>query len=326
MATKVAVEKTETQNASVDGPLLDALNAEVKKMMTRGRERGYVTYDELNTALPPDQVSSEQIEDTMSMLSEAGINVVENEETEDTDTESGEKEQENISGNIDENDVGRSDDPVRMYLREMGTISLLTREGEVEIAKRIEEGQYEVIAAVANCSVTVNEILNIGDLLKKNHISVFEIIEVNEPEEKKEKLEVRERKKVLKYIQLLKTQKKKIDKLRIRLENSKLSEKMRSKLSGEEGKQRKMLEKTVCDVNLSPEELDRIIEMIYEVAAQIREAGKQEKHIERQLGTPFSEVRKLFKGKKTRSRLPSGKDLGRKKFEEFNKISQKKCC
>ena len=97
MATKVAVEKTKAQNVSLDGPLLDALNAEVKKMMARGRERGYVTYDELNTALPPDQVSSEQIEDTMSMLSEVGINVVENEETEDTNTETGEKEQENIS-------------------------------------------------------------------------------------------------------------------------------------------------------------------------------------------------------------------------------------
>ena len=80
MATKAAVEKSNSQNVSGDSPLLDSLNAEVKKMLARGKERGYVTYDELNTALPPDQVSSEQIEHTMSMLSEAGINVVENEE------------------------------------------------------------------------------------------------------------------------------------------------------------------------------------------------------------------------------------------------------
>ena len=150
MATKVAVEKTEAQNVSLDGPLLDALNAEVKKMMARGRERGYVTYDELNTALPPDQVSSEQIEDTMSMLSEAGINVVENEETEDTDAEIGEKEQENISGNVDENDVGRSDDPVRMYLREMGSVELLSREGEIAIAKRIEAGKEMMIGGIVD--------------------------------------------------------------------------------------------------------------------------------------------------------------------------------
>ena len=89
----------------------------------------------------------------------------------------------------------------------MGTISLLTREGEVEIAKRIEEGQFEVIASVANCSVTVNEILAIGERLKKNLVSVFELIEVNEPEEKKEKSEAYERKKVLKHIQNLKNQK-----------------------------------------------------------------------------------------------------------------------
>ena len=79
MATKAAVEKSNTPNVSGDSPLLDALNADVKKMLAKGKERGYVTYDELNAALPPDQVSSEQIEDTMSMLSEAGINVVENE-------------------------------------------------------------------------------------------------------------------------------------------------------------------------------------------------------------------------------------------------------
>jgi len=97
---------------------------------------------------------------------------------------------------------------------------------------------------------------------------------------------------------------------------------MLTKLTTEDGKQQKLLEKTVCDVNLSNEELDRIIEMIYEIAAQIREAGKQEKFIERQLGMPFSEVRKLFKGKKTRARLSTGKDLSRKKFDEFSKTSQ----
>ena len=94
MATKAVAEKTETQNGSGDSPLLDTLNAEVKKVIAHGKERGYVTYDELNAALPPDQVSSEQIEDTMSMLSEAGINIIEPEEPEDTDSEVVEKENE----------------------------------------------------------------------------------------------------------------------------------------------------------------------------------------------------------------------------------------
>ena len=179
MATKVAVEKTKAQNVSLDGPLLDALNAEVKKMMARGRERGYVTYDELNTALPPDQVSSEQIEDTMSMLSEVGINVVENEETEDTNTETGEKEQENISGNIDENDVGRSDDPVRMYLREMGSVELLSREGEIAIAKRIEAGREMMIGGIVDSPMTIRALLQWRDALDEGLMLLRDIIDLD---------------------------------------------------------------------------------------------------------------------------------------------------
>ena len=179
MATKVAVEKTKAQNVSLDGPLLDALNAEVKKMIARGRERGYVTYDELNTALPPDQCSSEQIEDTMSMLSEVGINVVENEETEDTNTETGEKEQENISGNIDENDVGRSDDPVRMYLREMGSVELLSREGEIAIAKRIEAGREMMIGGIVDSPMTIRALLQWRDALDEGLMLLRDIIDLD---------------------------------------------------------------------------------------------------------------------------------------------------
>ena len=99
MATKAATaEKKNTQTEQGDSPLLDTLNAEVKKMIAQGKERGYVTYDELNAALPQDQVSSEQIEDTMSMLSEAGINVVESEDSDDGADEKAEKERETSKG------------------------------------------------------------------------------------------------------------------------------------------------------------------------------------------------------------------------------------
>ena len=139
-------DTNQAQRDSNDGPLLDTLGAEVKKMIALGKERGYVTYDQLNTALPQDQVSSEQIEDTMSMLSEAGINVVENEDGEDSEDEQEEKSNDNepeaATGNVSE-DAGRSDDPVRMYLREMGSVELLSREGEIAIAKRIEAGRHD---------------------------------------------------------------------------------------------------------------------------------------------------------------------------------------
>ncbi|MGH7112152.1 MAG: RNA polymerase sigma factor region1.1 domain-containing protein, partial [Stellaceae bacterium] len=138
MASKAAntADATETREEAAEAPLLDAIAAAIKKMVVRGKERGYVTYDELNAALPPEQVSSEQIEDTMTMLSELGVNVIESEESDEpgaaeAETEDGESE---VRGNVDD-DIGRTDDPVRMYLREMGSVELLSREGEIAIAK-----------------------------------------------------------------------------------------------------------------------------------------------------------------------------------------------
>ena len=179
MATKSAGEKAEIQRGSGDSPLLDALNAEVKKMITRGKECGYVTYDELNAALPPDQVSSEQIEDTMSMLSDAGINVVESEEPEDSDSEVAEKEQETPAGNVDENDMGRSDDPVRMYLREMGSVELLSREGEIAIAKRIEAGREMMIGGIVDSPMTIRALLQWRNALDEGLMLLRDIIDLD---------------------------------------------------------------------------------------------------------------------------------------------------
>ena len=123
MATKVATgaETAEVRDEAVEGVLLDIQSAAVKKLVARGKERGYVTYDELNAALPSEQVSSETIEDTMAMLSDLGINVVENEESEDGEAaapkpaaKAEDEEEEEGGGNVDEESLGRTDDPVRM--------------------------------------------------------------------------------------------------------------------------------------------------------------------------------------------------------------------
>ena len=124
-----AAEAEDTREERTDGPLLDTLGATVKKMVARGKERGHVTYEELNAALPPDQVSSEQIEDTMVMLSEMGINVVESEDGDEQGDKPEAVEEAAPAGNVNEDDLGRTDDPVRMYLREMGSVELLSREG-----------------------------------------------------------------------------------------------------------------------------------------------------------------------------------------------------
>ena len=180
MATKTATaEKKDSQTEQGDSPLLDKVNAEVKKMMAQGKERGFVTYDQLNAALPPDQVSSEQIEDTMSMLSEAGINVVENEDNDDSEEEKPEKEQESSSGNVDENEIGRSDDPVRMYLREMGSVELLSREGEIAIAKRIEAGREMMIGGIVDSPMTIRALLQWRDALDEELMLLRDIIDLD---------------------------------------------------------------------------------------------------------------------------------------------------
>src|SRR6266511_2746042 len=153
--------------------------SEVKALMERGREKGFLTYDEVNDALPSD-TSSDQIDDVMSMFGEHDIEVVDGAEKKmklpdkppepEEKTEKEEKEEEEDAG------YGKSNDPVRMYLRKMGSVSLLTREGEVEIAKRIEEGEKEVLAAVLSSSIAIREILELGERLRKGKIRVREIV------------------------------------------------------------------------------------------------------------------------------------------------------
>ncbi|MEE8560141.1 MAG: RNA polymerase sigma factor region1.1 domain-containing protein, partial [Alphaproteobacteria bacterium] len=154
MASKAngATNSTETREEQQDGPLMDGMSTVVKKMFQKAKERGYITYDELNKVLPPEQMSSEQIEDTMSMLSEMGITVIESEEPEEAPAVEDEKA--SASGNIADEDIGRTDDPVRMYLREMGSVELLSREGEIAIAKRIEAGREKMIGGICESPLT----------------------------------------------------------------------------------------------------------------------------------------------------------------------------
>jgi RNA polymerase primary sigma factor len=187
MASKVAntAEVSDAQEEPLDGPLLDTLGVAVKKLVARGKERGYITYDELNTALPPDEVSSEQIEDTMSMLSEMGINLVESEEGEEAQVAAiGEEEPSSegevgAAGNVDEEDLGRTDDPVRMYLREMGSVELLSREGEIAIAKRIEAGREMMIGGICESPMTIRAIVEWHDALVEGKMLLRDIIDLD---------------------------------------------------------------------------------------------------------------------------------------------------
>ncbi|MEM9582639.1 MAG: RNA polymerase sigma factor RpoD [Pseudomonadota bacterium] len=160
---------------------LDMSQAAVKKMIAEARQRGYITYDQLNQVLPPDQVASEQIEDVMSMLSEMGINIIEEEEAEDEGskelvTKDGPKDIVLAGSNTEALD--RTDDPVRMYLREMGSVELLSREGEIAIAKRIEAGRKTMIEGLCESPLTFQAITIWRDELLSEDILLRDVIDL----------------------------------------------------------------------------------------------------------------------------------------------------
>ena len=189
MATKQAAQ-AETAQASEDsdGTLLDTNAAQFKRLIARGKERGYITFDELNAVLPSEQNSSEQIEDVMAMLNEMGIQVVESEEGEEGEapaaakTEKAEEpeaaEDGEAGGNVDEANLGRTDDPVRMYLREMGSVELLSREGEIAIAKRIEAGRDMMISGLCESPLTFRAIISWHEALKAGRMYLRDIVDL----------------------------------------------------------------------------------------------------------------------------------------------------
>jgi RNA polymerase primary sigma factor len=199
---KATAAKEEAPEKEADGapdsplPLLDLNDAGVKKMIKAAKKRGYVTYEQLNAVMPSEEVTSEQIEDTLAMLSEIGINVV---ETEDAESEDGETEKATDETDDDDDDSGRevvetkqkslavaekkepserTDDPVRMYLREMGSVELLSREGEIAIAKRIEAGREAMIAGLCESPLTFQAVIIWRDELNEGKVFLRDIIDL----------------------------------------------------------------------------------------------------------------------------------------------------
>ena len=190
MANSVAAKKTKNQKVNgnpnaeaADRPLLDIGRAALKKLITKAKERGYITIDELNKAMPQGQVSTEQIEDTMTLFAEMDINVIDSEEAEEnggsSEGASNEKQDSPIAGNLSDDDIGRTDDPVRMYLREMGSVELLSREGEIAIAKRIEAGREKMIGSLCESALTMRAIARWQDAIVEGEVLLRDIIDLD---------------------------------------------------------------------------------------------------------------------------------------------------
>jgi RNA polymerase primary sigma factor len=189
MAKSTSGEDTIEKGEASDAPLIDLNEASIKKLLARAKRVGYITYDQLNEALPQDQMSSEQIEDVMSAINEMGVNIVENEEAaEDGDEEAVEDEIEAVDhtegagesvGDKKKEVVDRTDDPVRMYLREMGAVELLSREGEIAIAKRIEAGRDTMILGLCESPITFNAIIDWSNALNEGTMQLREILDLD---------------------------------------------------------------------------------------------------------------------------------------------------
>ena len=186
-----ANENEEDIGENGDAPLIDLNDATVKKLLAKAKRRGFLTYDELNAALPQDQMSSEQIEDVMSAINDMGVQIVENDEAGDDSEDEAEEEVETID-NISENDPRsltntikktgtgeRTDDPVRMYLREMGAVELLSREGEIAIAKRIESGRDTMILGLCESPITFHAIIDWSNALNDGEMQLREIFDLD---------------------------------------------------------------------------------------------------------------------------------------------------
>ncbi len=195
--TKAAAQKEDApekdgaaETPTTDSPLLDLSDAAVRKMIKLAKKRGYVTHEQINAVLPSEEVTSDQIEDVFAMLNEMGINVVEQEEAEADEEEKQEEEEEEGDTELVEvtakpivttekkEPTDRTDDPVRMYLREMGSVELLSREGEIAIAKRIEAGREAMISGLCESPLTFQAIIIWRDELNDSKIFLRDIIDL----------------------------------------------------------------------------------------------------------------------------------------------------
>ncbi len=305
--------------------------SEVKALMERGREKGFLTYDEVNDALPSD-IASDQIDDVMSMFGEHDIEVVDDAskmklpekppEPDKDDKEDKKEEEEEDAG------YGKSNDPVRMYLRKMGSVSLLTREGEVEIAKRIETGEKEILAAVLGSSIAIREIIDLGKKLKEMKIRVREIIkdtgeeqpvveeEVEEVEEVEAAAEAepgaegapaapvvpsiprdeeRKGEKVLKHIDEIAKQLKNADAVKKELREKGVSETERKKLRVKVVKIETAMLKEFEAIKINKKQIDRIVAKLKAAIRPVEDAKRDLWEWERRLGMASHDLKRLVR-------------------------------
>ncbi|MBI5411484.1 MAG: RNA polymerase sigma factor RpoD [Nitrospirae bacterium] len=277
----------------------EALLGEVKKLISRGKEKGYLTYEELNSTLPAEMVSSEQLGNLMTIFGEMDIEIVEaadgdrfqkmadGEEATEEVEEKEEAEEEEKEIDLTPGILSRTDDPVRLYLKEMGSVALLSREGEIEIAKRIEEGKKDIASVVFGMPMSIQFVLSLRDKLKAGNISIRELVPVAEEEFEEEEEEHDDEELRTKTLEAL-TKVRKVSQTLMGL-----YEKSR-RTGGDQAKQHRIkaqikevrlqVVEKMESINLHAAIKDRMVQRVRDLAHQIRTAEREAAHCQRKLG------------------------------------------
>jgi RNA polymerase primary sigma factor len=272
-------------------------SSDMKVLISMGKEKGYLTYDEVNDILPPDVVSPEHIDDLMVLFGEMDIELV--------DTDNGESSvevmkvddkellEEDKSLALRETGGGHTDDPVRMYLREMGSIPLLTREGEVEIAKRIEEAQNQIIMAVIKNPLATKEVLHLRDKLKNGKLSPDDLSVPALADEADDEVgwRVQGRHQLVEFMDQIAACDLQLKRIKKRLSQNTLSENVRRELLGEEKKIRAKMARLIKEINLQSGQLDRIVQKLHCLVERIRQAKREATEYLRELQMSEDELK-----------------------------------
>jgi RNA polymerase primary sigma factor len=327
----------------------EELLGEVKKLISIGKEKGYLTYDELNNTLPAEMVSSEQIGNLMSMFGEMDIEIVDSadgdreqklgeieepvEEVEEVEEVEGKEEVEEEEKEIDLTPgvLSRTDDPVRLYLKEMGSVSLLSREGEIEIAKRIEEGKNEIASVVFGMPMTIQFVLSLRDDLKNGKISVREIVPVQE-EELEEDAEVVERddeelrEKTLEALNKVRNASKTLMSLYEKSRHVGQDPARQRRLKGQIKDARPQLVEKMESINLHVVLKERLVQRVRDVAQEIRAAEREIAQCQRKLGVPGEPgaelLRKLCRDRRDFLAVRRKSGLAEETLNDLKKIYQ----
>ena len=323
LAASVEVDPDAAADEVEEEPIAD--RKEVKDLLEVGRQKGFLTYDEVNDALPADIVSSDQIDDVMSMFGDNDIEIVDAQKaaqgTETKPTVAASEEQQAAPEEEEEKDEddepgGKSNDPVRLYLRKMGSVSLLTREGEVEIAKRIEEGEKEVLRALLACRLAVAEILEVGNKLKAGKLRVREVVkdapdeaasaegeseaeaEPGEVEGSAAQLnasELNRIEQICKQIDRIRKYAATVDALDEDVAKKKLSEVRKKEIKQEIRDTRIKMMEILEEMRLNKKQIDRIVFNLRALIERVEKAEDELRQMERSHGMGMRDLRPLLK-------------------------------